>query len=297
MIDSGKLKTKLVKLYFFLKRIKSIATSFFYHFRLVYLKKHVKKGTNPNSSIDLIVSLTTLPHRLKHTLLSINSLLTQTLRPKKIILWIPISENQAIYKLSKKEKDLFEKFKQAGLEVMQTKDIGPLTKFLPTFEEYPDAIIVTSDDDIIYPKNWLKDLYSSYLKSPKNIHCYRAHKMNYNLKEELLEYSSWEFESNGNKGPCLTLFPTGVYGVLYPPGSLSNEILNRKLYKKLSYKADDVWLKAMSLLKSTPCEKVFANTPKFFEINFFNKGALNKTNVHKSQNDIYIQKVWKHYFN
>ena len=88
MIESEKLKINLIKLYFFLNKIKSITTSFFYHYRLVYFKKHVKKGTNPTSSIELIVSLTTLPNRLKHTLLSINSLLAQTFKPKKIILWI-----------------------------------------------------------------------------------------------------------------------------------------------------------------------------------------------------------------
>lgn len=35
-------------------------------------------------------------------------------------------------------------------------------KIIPSLKEYPENIIFTCDDDIFYPKGWLKDLYEDY---------------------------------------------------------------------------------------------------------------------------------------
>ena len=44
---------------------------------------------------------------------------------------------------------------------------------------------------------------------------------------------------------------------LYFPGCFDDDVLNKEEFLKLSPKSDDVWLKAMSLKKGTPCQKVY----------------------------------------
>ncbi len=39
-------------------------------------------------------------------------------------------------------------------------------------EKYPNAIIVTADDDLYYKKHWLKELYELYVSKPGYVHCH-----------------------------------------------------------------------------------------------------------------------------
>ena len=294
----SRFKSVIIKLHFSLTSLYSrIVTKGYYWWFINLAKSNVETGINPVSENNIIVSFTTLSHRAKYCLPTIQSLLTQTIKPNKIILWITESEKTCFNNLQKKQLRKLMKLKKAGLEILKTSDIGPLTKFLPAKELFPNALIVTADDDIIYPKRWLQDLYESYLKEPNCIHCYRAHNMLFNKNGALKQYNSWGFESKGIQGPSLDLFPTGVYGVLYAPQHLDENVLDKEKYKMLSYKNDDVWLKAMSLKKGVLCKKVRKNTKRFFELNFSEKAPLNQTNVHSSNNDIYIKTVWSHYFN
>ena len=52
-------------------------------------------------------------------------------------------------------------FIKNGLEIRFVKDIGSYTKAIYAFKEFSESIIVTADDDIFYPKDWLKKLYLS----------------------------------------------------------------------------------------------------------------------------------------
>ena len=60
-------------------------------------------------------------------------------------------------------KELKELMKR-GLEIRFCKDIGPHGKLIYALKEFPDAIVVTADDDMIYPKDWLEKLFESYKK-------------------------------------------------------------------------------------------------------------------------------------
>ncbi|MEA5549338.1 hypothetical protein VB816_30580, partial [Limnoraphis robusta CCNP1324] len=147
------------------------------------------------------------------------------------------------------------KLERRGLEIRRHNDIGPLTKIVPTLKRYPEALVVTADDDMFYPHDWLEELYDAYLREPGIIHAHRAHRMTFD-SGRVRPYREWEWEAPGFQGPSFDLFPTGVGGVLYAPGHLHREVMNERAYLQLSPKADDVWLKAMSLLNGVQCKKV-----------------------------------------
>jgi hypothetical protein len=89
------------------------------------------------------------------------------------------------------------------------------------------------------------------------------------------------------------LFATGVGGVFYPPKSLHPEVLNKKNLIATALKADDVWLKFMSLMNNTPvvCTKPY----KLKKVRGSQKIALNKINVGEQRNDLITSQVLEKY--
>ena len=227
----------------------------------------------------LIVSMTSIAPRLKTVALCIESLMQQSLKPNKIILWL--SDELDPQQLP----SMLQKMKQFGLTIELRKDIGPHTKIHYALKEYPEAVIVTCDDDFIYPKKWLENIYAAYQREPDYIHCYRAHLITCTENGDLARYNEWGFAAPGFQGPSMLLFPTGVSGVLYPPGKLYKDTLNTEIFMELTPSNDDVWLKAMSAKQGTLCKKVFP----YFDINHTivstQKTALWKTNVSARKND------------
>ena len=51
-----------------------------------------------------------------------------------------------------------------GLTIDWYHDIRSYKKLIPTLKRYPDDIIITADDDILYPCNMVSDLYDTYTK-------------------------------------------------------------------------------------------------------------------------------------
>ena len=52
----------------------------------------------------------------------------------------------------------------------------------------------------------------------------------------------WEFEQIRENGPSAKLFPTGVGMILYPQGSLHNDVVNMDLLRAVgALHTDDIW--------------------------------------------------------
>lgn len=213
--------------------------------------------------VPVIVSLTSIASRMKFLPLCLQTLLSQRCKPDRLILWLSeydINGNKVIDK-NRIPKELH-RLKKFGLEVRFVEDIGSYTKLIPALKEFPDAVIVTADDDIVYPKDWLERLYKSYQENPSMIHSYEARLICFNEKQELDHYLNWPTEFEGEqKG--LRIMPLGVDGVLYPPKVFDEEVFNEKVFRSICPKADDVWFKAMSLLNNMPCKKVFSENKGF----------------------------------
>jgi hypothetical protein len=195
---------------------------------------------------ELIVSLTSYPGRMYDLHLCLYSLLTQNLKPDKIILWLGKEQfPRGVEDVPKKVRDL----EQWGLEIKWFTDLKSYKKLIPSLVEYPDAYIVTADDDIYYPSNWLQELWNSFKNTGAPIVAHRCHKVEYE-KGAFRNYSSWK-KSITNAEPSFLNFLTGVGGVLYSPNSLYKDILNIEKFQELCPNADDVWFWAMAVLKGT----------------------------------------------
>ena len=189
----------------------------------------------------IIVSMTSYEERFDDLELSLYSIMNQTVKPDRIILY-----------LSNKYKDLsyipycVTKYIKNGLEIKFVKDIGSYTKIIYALKDYPDSVIVTADDDIIYPKDWLEKLYHSYISHPEDIQVHRAHRVL--IKDsDILPYEKWEKHVD-EETARYDNFLTGVGGVLYPPECFIKEVFRDDIYLKKVLFADDIWLWFMALV-------------------------------------------------
>lgn len=208
-------------------------------------------GIASNSGRDprVIVSLTSFPARMNSIHTCLYSLLTQTLKPDMIILWLA-HEN-----FPNGEKDIPDKvlnLKKNGLVIKWCNDTRSYKKLIPALSEFSKDIIITADDDVIYSTTWLEKLYSSYLKYPKDIHAHRITRFEFNDRWVTAGQYPYENGSYLNK-------LVGVGGVLYPPNVLYKDILNEKLFTQLAPTNDDQWFWFQAILNDVKIRVVENN--------------------------------------
>jgi hypothetical protein len=250
----------------------------------------IEKGVDrfDDRSDNIIVSLTTYSKRIHDVYLVIESLLNQTLKPNKLILWL--AENE----FNERTIPLILKRQQArGLEICYCKDLKSYKKLIPTLAKYPDHIIITADDDVIYPFNMIENLYKDYLQDTQCIYYGRGHKITWNKNGSLQPYCNWILEYDGEE-KSLIHFPTGCAGILYPPRCFHEDVLREDLFMKLAPAADDVWFKAMTVLNGFPCKKSLYND-NCMDIEKNQNIALSHNNVGNNLNDVYIKQVFDYY--
>lgn len=189
------------------------------------------------TSKHLIISLTTYGERIKTVHFALESLINQSRKADKIVLALGHAE------VLSPELELMEK--NGDIEILFTNDIGPYTKLIPTIKKYPNDLVITVDDDVLYPEDMVETLYQSHLANPNVIVTLRGYQMEYE-KDSLKYYDAWEPCKKTTKA-SFDIFPTGVGGVLYFPGCFHEEVFHEELFLKLSHNADDIWFKAMTL--------------------------------------------------
>lgn len=209
--------------------------------RFVFPNKGV---THIKRSPKLIVSLTSYPGRIHVVEQTIESILRQSLKPDAVILWLADSQ------FPKKERDLPKsllRYKKFGLQICWCDDLKSYKKLVPALKAFPDDIIVTADDDIIFWENWLEAMYASYLKHPDCIHGHHAY--HYQFDEE------WNLLNISVNNDITILSGTYILGsgagILFPPHSLSEEA-SKVDFMELAPSNDDIWWWAMARLKATP---------------------------------------------
>jgi hypothetical protein len=268
-----------------------------YNNKVNVLNHSVINNKNPGisnerySAQEYIVSLTTYDKRLHDVYLTIESIMEQTRKANRIILWLSeeIINDHLPMSLQLQQK--------RGLEVRYCKDLRSYKKLIPCLKEFPKDTIITVDDDLIYDIDMLDKLIVASLKDPSKIYYNRGHKMKLQSSDKLESYLNWEWQSASLEASHLN-FSTGAGGVLYPPECFDNEVLNEEVFLELCKYADDVWFKAMALLKGTKYQKVYTRNPKgeeYLENMNVQDIALANINNLQNQNDTQLKSVFDRY--
>lgn len=251
-----------------------------------YKKCHVGINTKEVRKEKIIISLTSFPARFSNLYICIKSLLNQTLKPDYIILYL--GKDSTDVKLPSSLLDL----QKYGLQIVRdVDDIKPHKKYFYAMKAFPDDIVITVDDDCVYDKNLVKDLYFAHLKYPKTVVARNVRV----IPTTIETYDKWKYKSNLVMSTSLSYLAVGLGGVLYPPNVLCSECFNLDKIKDLCLTADDIWLKYHELLNHvavTYCPSIYYMPVILKEST---KVSLFHQNLGDHKNDIFIKEVGKFY--
>jgi hypothetical protein len=182
----------------------------------------------------LVVSLTSYPPRFGTLPLTLRSLLRQTVKPDHLILWIAPADFPLLPRS-------VTSLQACGLDLRVTEDIKSYKKIIPALDEFPEAFIATADDDLCYWPTWLEELAAGVEVPAHVVPCHRAHKIIADAEGRYRPYRQW-VQDTPMRGKAAALFPTGMGGILYPPGVLAHKPEDREASLKLCPQNDDIWL-------------------------------------------------------
>lgn len=245
----------------------------------------------------IIVSLTSYPQRTNNPeiIRCLNSLINQTLQPDKIILYLSIEQypNQ----LNDIPKYLMDLYNDKKIDIQfRGDDIKSHKKWFYSFLEYSNDLVVTFDDDIIYPEDLIESLYNEWKDNKNCIIASRCHIITY-ANGKINEYKNFIQYKNLNHGYKLyneNLFITTGGGTLYNVSLFNKEsIFNLDLIKKDFMTVDDVYLNKIIKDQNIPIlciNKYHDYAIGDTVIQSLNNDGLWVNNL-KNTNDIAISKV------
>ena len=199
---------------------------------------------------QVVVSMTSFPAAIQYAAGAIRSLLNGAVLPDKLILYLTFSQ----FPDSKIPEELRKLAEQNPVFEIRNydRDIRSYRKLIPALSDFPEAVIVTVDDDVAYHKNMLRDLLAIHAQYPKAVIAHRAKRIKLGKPyREWKKYRWYDFLLKKIHSDYLNL-QTGVGGVLYPPHSLKKEMIDVDLFTALAPSTDDIWFWAAGVANGYP---------------------------------------------
>ena len=229
-----------------------------------------------NRNKKIILSLTSFPDRIEKVEFAIKSLMLQTYKPDRIVLWLAEEQFQKL-NLPATLREL-EKF---GLEIYYCVDVRGHKKYLNLIKnQKEDELIVTYDDDIIYPPNSLEKLIKTHNKFPNAVVCNRGQTAERELSGDFINPGRWRIISNeGVHSLSFKVMPSSGGGCLYPYNSLFKDACDIDKIKEYALSGDDLWIMFMCLENDTKIVKTCKYHKTFSVIDDTQKSQLAFENI------------------
>ena len=246
---------------------------------------------NADREAPVIVSLTTHDNRIHEVCLSIESIMQGTVKPDGIVLWLDENDTRPLPITLQRQM-------KRGLQVERTQDIRSYTKLIPSLRKFPNANIVTIDDDIFYPHDFLEALLLAHSIYPQAIIANMVMRLSRDSEGIPHNILDWPYltEMPTDSSPQ-DLFFEGFGGVFYPCGCLSEEVYKEQVFKEICPTADDVWFNAIARISHTPIQ-ICERAPYDFigAVNDVCQAtALHIINNSDNRNDRQLRAVWQHF--
>jgi len=254
------------------------------------LRNRLGRAPKLNGRPGVIVSLTSHRARLAHCFLTLETVFDQEIQPEGVEL------NLAAEDLA--ESDLpasIQRLRRRGLRVrFVTPDYKSGNKLIPSYAVHPDHVLVTADDDCLYPSDWLSQLLTAHEQTPGTIICHRGFTLRRNGNGDPVPYRQLMRRPGNGTTASFAVMATGVSGVLYPPYALHPRVHDHALMMRLCPSEDDIWFKAMSLLQGTPTRRVSTHNRLWLQVRGSQKVRLFDHNVRRegiSPSDICLRRI------
>lgn len=246
--------------------------------------ERLKRRSNGHT-VPVTVSFTTIPSRLPIVHITVRSLLNQSVCPQRILLWLNTEDKQAVpHRLASLQDELF--------GIRYADETGPHRKLVHTLRNEPPGIVVTCDDDVMYPADWLETLYREHRAYPNDVIANECRGIACE-NGQTAPYRDWATVPPGSVAP--NTLAIGYGGVLYPPGCLHPDVTDRSQYDALTPRADDLWFKAMSLRAGTQTRRNTHPPRKPLPIPRSQRDRLGNTNIKRDGNREQWQTLMGHF--
>lgn len=255
-----------------------------------WLIKHVNatKGLSaPSGKEKTVASLTTFPARINQVRYAILSILLQTVRPHRIVLWLA-REQFPEEEIPENLRDLC----QHGLEVRFCDDLRSHKKYCYALQEQrPDEVVITFDDDIIYHPHTIGRLIGKHRRMPRAIVVSQAHIMTFDDDGNIKPYDCWTNMTKHTPDPNKDFMPLTGSGCLYPYGVMPPITFDADKIKECAFTADDLWIGFIARVSHVPV--CVADKPaKIFSVVAGSQSQhLGQVNCIGDGNDVTMQKL------
>lgn len=213
-------------------------------------------GRGPAAPGAVVVTFTSYPARIRLAAAAAASLLRQSVKPDAIVLWLDPEQFPG------REANLpqeFEALRAGGLDIRWCRPgLRSYKKLIPALETWPDAVLVTADDDVFYPRDWLQSLLEAHRAHPGEIIARRIRHIRMDSFGIPLPYATWPVNDTCGDNPSFLHLPTGCGGVLYPPGALHPNVTRENIFLRVAPTVDDLWFWTMAVRQGTPVRFVAA---------------------------------------
>lgn len=128
--------------------------------------KTIQRNLHFDPAKKVIVSFTTYPKRIQNVPRVLDSIADQTLKPSKIVVNLARSDYENENAIPENVLDFMHKH---NVEInFVEEDTKVYKKIIPTLLMYPHDLILSIDDDFIYPQYMIQDFYQTYKQHPDN---------------------------------------------------------------------------------------------------------------------------------
>ena len=194
--------------------------------------------SNGQNKTKIIASLTTFPSRIRQVRYAIKSIMMQTVRPDKVILWLA-REQFSSETIPDNLKDLCD----YGLEIRFCEDLRSHKKYYYALQQQKaDEIVITFDDDIIYHPHSIERLIEKHNEYPNSIICNQVHVITWDENDNIKPYNQWNHYKKGISNPNVDFMPLTGSGCLYPYNTMPEITFDKKTLKGCAFTADDLWI-------------------------------------------------------
>jgi hypothetical protein len=150
--------------------------------------------------------------------------------------------------------------------------------------------LVTADDDLLYPRYWLKRLLDALHQCPDAVNCYRAREMVLN-QEGLTKYESWELVHSTK--PSFRHCAGNGAGVIYPLPLQQALKQAGTAFLNCCPKADDLWLHVQAVRAGYRVRQIREKPLFLVEIPGTRCTALHYQNLTGGGNDRQIENTYR----
>ncbi|MDE6119975.1 MAG: glycosyltransferase [Muribaculaceae bacterium] len=198
---------------------------------------------------QIIVSLTSFPKAINYAAQAIKSILDGSMLPDRVVIYLTFSD----FESCGFPQELLTLTAENPIVEMRNidTDIRSYGKLIPALADFPDDVIVTIDDDIRYHRDMLRDLVKLHNKLPESIIAHRVRRLRPDQPYSKWRKYKWHDFIFKRHHFSHHAMQTGAGGVLYPPRSLDETMLDPTLFLKLAPTTDDIWFWAAAVAKGT----------------------------------------------